>query len=140
VVLSTKRSLAEWQQQRQGGIDGEVELRPLILLPPRDWLYARCDERFERMFEGGAIAEVERLLARQLNPSLPVMNAIGVREIAGFLSGDLSREEAIAAGRQATRRYAKRQYTWFAHQTPADWSRYREPVDERALEQLEASA
>jgi tRNA dimethylallyltransferase len=140
VVLSTKRSLAEWQQQRQGGIDGEVELRPLILLPPRDWLYARCDERFERMFEGGAIAEVERLLARQLNPSLPVMNAIGVREIAGFLSGDLSREEAIAAGRQATRRYAKRQYTWFAHQTPADWPRYREPVDQRALELLEASA
>jgi tRNA dimethylallyltransferase len=140
VVLSTGRRLNEWQEQPKGGIADSVELRPLILLPPRDWLYARCDERFDRMFDGGAIAEVKRLLARQLNPSLPVMRAIGVREIAGFLSGDLSREEAIAAGRQATRRYAKRQYTWFTHQPPADWPRYREPVDERALELLQASA
>ena len=84
VVLSTGRTLGEWQEQREGGIGGEVELRPLILLPPRDWLYARCDERFARMIEQGAVEEVEALLARKLNPNLPVMRAIGVREIVGL--------------------------------------------------------
>jgi len=138
--LSTGRSLAQWQRERRGGIGDAVALRPLILLPPRDWLYARCDERFAGMFESGAIDEVEALLARGLNPNLPVVRAIGVREIAAYLSGDLSREEAIAAGQQATRRYAKRQYTWFARQPPADWPRFREIPDESALELLASSA
>ena len=124
VVVSTGKPLSEWQQDRSGGISGEVALRPLILLPPRDWLYARCDERFAKMFDGGAIGEVEALLARSLNPNLPVLRAIGVREIGQYLSGELTREQAIAAGQQATRRYAKRQYTWFAHQPPADWPRF----------------
>jgi tRNA dimethylallyltransferase len=135
VILSTGRTLAEWQKQRQGGIDDQVELRPLILLPPRDWLYARCDDRFERMFEGGAIEEVVTLLARNLNPNLPIMRAIGVPEIAAYLQGDLTREQAIAAGQQATRRYAKRQYTWFAHQPPAEWPRFAEPLDETTMGQ-----
>jgi tRNA dimethylallyltransferase len=144
VFLSTGRALAEWQKQRAGGIGGDVELRPLILLPPRDWLYARCDERFARMFDGGAIEEVEALLARGLDPSVPIMRAIGVAQVAAFLRGELTREEAIAAGQQATRRYAKRQYTWFAHQPPADWPRFTEPLERealpRALELLGASA
>jgi tRNA dimethylallyltransferase len=129
VILSTGRTLAEWQKQREGGIATEVELRPLILLPPRDWLYARCDERFVRMFDGGAVEEVERLLAGNLNPNLPILRAIGVPAIAAYLGGELSRAQAIAAGQQATRRYAKRQYTWFAHQPPADWPRFRDAVD-----------
>ncbi|MFL6752839.1 MAG: tRNA (adenosine(37)-N6)-dimethylallyltransferase MiaA [Sphingomicrobium sp.] len=133
VVLSTGRRLSEWQKEREGGIAGAVALRPLILLPSRAWLYARCDERFVRMFAGGAVAEVEALLARKLSPTLPIMRTIGVREIAGFIRGELSREEAIAAGSQATRRYAKRQYTWFAHQPPADWPRLTEPLDQAPI-------
>jgi tRNA dimethylallyltransferase len=129
VILSTGRTLAEWHKQREDGIGGEVELKPLILLPPRKWLYARCDERFAHMIEEGAVAEVEALLARHLNPNLPVMRAIGVREIGAYLRGDMSLDEAVAAGRQATRRYAKRQYTWFAHQPPADWPRFKEALD-----------
>jgi tRNA dimethylallyltransferase len=144
VFLSTGRALAEWHKQRAGGIGGDVKLRPLILLPPRDWLYARCDERFARMFDGGAIEEVGALLARNLDPDLSIMRAIGVREIAAYLHGERSREDAIAAGQLATRRYAKRQYTWFAHQTPADWPRFTEPLEgeafPRALELLGASA
>ena len=124
VVLSTGRGLSEWQRERTGGIADAIELRPLVLLPPRDWLFTRCDERFARMMDLGAVDELRRLLARGLNPSLPVMRAIGVREIAAMLGGELSREQAVAAGQQATRRYAKRQYTWFAHQPPADWSRF----------------
>ena len=129
MILSTGRTLAEWQKQREGGIAGEVELRPLILLPPRKWLYARCDERFAQMIDQGAVAEVEALLARKLNPNLPVMRAIGVRELSRYLLGEIPLDEAVAAGQQATRRYAKRQYTWFAHQPPADWPRFKEALD-----------
>jgi tRNA dimethylallyltransferase len=128
VVLSTGRTLAEWQCERTGGIGNAADLHPLILLPPRAWLYARCDERFARMIEQGAIEEVKRLLARGLDSDLPVMRAIGVREMAAFLNGALTIEEAVAAGQQATRRYAKRQYTWFAHQPPGGWPRFTGPL------------
>jgi tRNA dimethylallyltransferase len=129
VILSTGRTLGEWQRQREGGIAAEFELLPLILLPPRKWLYARCDERFAHMIDGGATSEVEALLARKLNRNLPVMRAIGVAELSAYLLGTRSLDDAIAAGSQATRRYAKRQYTWFAHQPPADWPRFKEPLD-----------
>ena len=129
VILSSGRTLAEWQKERSGGIGGTVEFRALILLPPRKWLYARCDERFAHMIDQGAVAEVEALLARKLNPNLPVMRGIGVRELSRYLAGEISLDEAVSAGRQATRRYAKRQYTWFAHQPPPDWPRFQEPLD-----------
>jgi tRNA dimethylallyltransferase len=128
VVLSTGRTLAEWQKQRAGGIANSVDLCPLILLPPRRWLYARCDERFVHMIDQGAVSEVEALLARRLNPNLPVMRAIGVPELSRYLLAEISLDEAIAAGQQATRRYAKRQYTWFAHQPPTDWPRFQEAL------------
>ncbi len=129
VILSTGRTLTEWQRDREGGIAGEVELRPLILLPPRKWLFARCDERFAHMIDSGAVTEVEALLARKLNPNLPVMRAIGVRELSAYLLGEASLDDAVTAGQQATRRYGKRQYTWFANQPPPDWPRFREPLD-----------
>jgi tRNA dimethylallyltransferase len=133
VVLSSGRPLAEWQMRREGGIGGRITLQPLVLLPPRGWLYRRCDERFATMVGQGAAEEVAALLARKLDPELPVMRGIGVREIAAWLHGELTREEAIAAGQQATRRYAKRQYTWFAHQPPQEWPRFLEALDESAV-------
>jgi tRNA dimethylallyltransferase len=129
VILSTGRTLAEWQKERESGIGDRVELRAIILLPPRKWLYARCDERFARMIEEGAVTEVEALLGRKLNPNLPVMRAIGVRQISSYLLDEHSLDEAVMAGQQATRRYAKRQYTWFAHQPPAAWPRFKEALD-----------
>ena len=143
VVKCTSRPLKVWQSEREGGIGGKVALHPLILFPPHDWLYQRCDRRFAAMIEEGAIDEVDRLLARKLDPHLAVMRAIGVPQIAAFLRGDTSREAMVAAGQQATRRYAKRQYTWFAHQPPADWPRFAEPLEgpalDRALALLAAS-
>jgi tRNA dimethylallyltransferase len=73
------------------------------------------------------------LLARRLNPMLPAMRAIGVREIAALLGGELSREEGAGGGADATRQYAKRQYTWFSRQPPADWPRFAGPLDCRGL-------
>jgi len=69
------------------------------------------------------VEEVEALLTRGLAPALPVMRAIGVPEIAAWLRNETSKDEMIAAGQQATRNYAKRQYTWFRRQPPAAWPR-----------------
>ncbi len=124
VVRSTGHPLAFWQERREGGIADQVELHPAILLPPREALYPRCDARFAGMFDGGAQVEVAALLARTLDPALPVMRAIGVSEIARFLAGETSRAEALAAGAQATRNYAKRQFTWLKHQFPGEWHRH----------------
>ena len=123
VVRSTGQILAHWQSRKEGGIQDDIDLHPLILLPDRDWLYERCDRRFVQMLASGAIKEVEALLSRNLNPDLPVLRAIGVPEIAALVKGELSRTEAITAGQQSTRNYAKRQYTWFRRQPPEDWPR-----------------
>lgn len=123
VVRSTGRPLADWQAEREGGIGDAVRVSAVVLMPDRPWLYERCDRRFAAMWQHGAIEEVRALLARRLDPELPVMRAIGVREIAAFLSGDMDAESAIASGQQATRNYAKRQYTWLRHQMPATWPR-----------------
>jgi tRNA dimethylallyltransferase len=129
VVRATGRSLLHWQTQRIGGIGDRVALHPAILLPDRQALYRRCDRRFAHMLEAGAVAEVEALLARDLDPALPVMRAIGVPEIAGYLHGDWPLKEAEARGAQATRNYAKRQFTWLRHQPPPAWPRWEiEPV------------
>jgi tRNA dimethylallyltransferase len=124
VVRSTGRGLKAWQAERLGGISERIALHPAILLPPRTALYARCDRRFTAMLGTGAIAEVEALLARNLHPALPVMRAIGVPEIAGYLRGEWPLDEAQARGAQATRNYAKRQFTWLRHQPPPQWPRY----------------
>lgn len=131
VVRSTGHPLAHWQKQLSGGIADSIDLAPLILLPERQWLYKRCDLRFELMWNGGAIAEVEALLARNLADDMPVMRAIGVPEIAMFCRGELAQHEAIASGQQATRRYAKRQYTWQNNQNPGSWPRvtYENSID-----------
>lgn len=136
VVRSTGRTLAEWQEAREGGIAGDIALAPLILLPPRDWLRERCDRRLVRMFDAGAVEEVEALLARGLDPDLPAMRAIGVPQIAAFLRGETGRGEALEQAQAATRQYAKRQYTWFRHQPPADWPRHEESLNIDSINNL----
>ena len=124
VVRSTGRPLAAWHAQREGGIGGAVDLRALVLLPDRKELMRRCDTRLAAMFGDGAVEEVAALIARADVPAdAPVRRAIGVPEIAAMLGGTLSRDEALARAQLATRRYAKRQYTWFRHQPPTDWQR-----------------
>ena len=123
VVRSTGKPLAHWQSRRTGGIGDEVALAPLVLTADRAWLSERCDRRFAQMLDRGAIEEVDALLARRLDPALPAMRAIGVREISAWLLGERTRDEAVAAGQLATRQYAKRQATWLRHQAPARWPR-----------------
>ena len=79
------------------------------------------------------------LLTRDLDSALPVMRAIGVRELTPYLRGEISLPEAVEAGRLATRQYAKRQYTWFRNQSPSDWPRILTKIDDQALGQLATS-
>ncbi len=124
VVRSTGRPLAAWQSERHGGIADRINLTPLILLPDRADLTRRIDARAEAMLDGGALDEVAALLARTDIPDdAPIRRAIGVPEVAALLAGRTTRDEALERLRLATRRYAKRQYTWFRHQPPATWPR-----------------
>lgn len=124
VVRATGRPLADFQRDATGGIAGSVRLAPLILLPDRDLLTERCDARAAAMLAGGARAEVAALLARRDVPAdAPVRRAIGVSEVAALLAGAADEAETLAAIRLATRRYAKRQYTWLRHQPPPAWLR-----------------
>ncbi len=129
VVRSTGKPLDHWQQHKTGGIGDDIVLHPLVQLPSREWLYRRCDLRFDEMIDHGAREEVERLVARALPPNLPVMRAIGVSDIAAWLAGEISREEAVERAKTATRQYAKRQYTWFRNQSPAGWPRIEETLN-----------
>ena len=124
VVRSTGRTLTRWQEERIGGIGERIALAAIVLLPDRDWLWARCDSRAATMLAGGARAEVSALLARsEIAPEAPIRRAIGVREVASTLSGEISQKQAVDAVALATRQYAKRQYTWFRNQPPASWHR-----------------
>src|SRR5262249_31593122 len=90
----------------------------VALMPERQALYAACDARFRGMVELGAVEEVRALLALGLDPGLPAMKAVGVRELGALLAGRSSLEGAVAAAQQSTRRYAKRQVTWLRQQVP----------------------
>jgi tRNA dimethylallyltransferase len=136
VVRSTGRPLRQWQAQKTGGIGGRIALAPLLLLPDRHWLMARCDARFEAMIAGGAMAEVAALLARALPGDAPVMRAIGVRAIADHIAGHIDVATMADRAKTDTRRYAKRQYTWFAHQPPHDWARATETEYDDALARI----
>jgi tRNA dimethylallyltransferase len=136
VVRSTGRALADWQADKVGGIAETVRLVPMILLPPRDWLFTRCDARFDAMLQQGGIEEVQALIARDLDPALPVMRAIGVREIAATLAAPEALESQTALAKIATRQYAKRQFTWFRNQLPPTWPRHDEQLDDDTVNNL----
>lgn len=121
VAIATGKSLTAWQTETTPAL-AEGTWRGLVMDLPRAELYDRCDARFSAMVENGALDEVRAMEARGLAPPLPALKAVGYRELAAHLRGETSLEEALDAARQETRRYAKRQMTWFRNQTP-DWER-----------------
>ena len=127
VIRSTGRPIADWRRERVGGIGDRIDLIATILLPPRDWLNERIDRRFAAMVDAGAMAEVATLIAREDVPlDAPIRRAIGMPELAAAALSEISLDDAIARASLATRQYAKRQYTWFRNQPPADWTRTEE--------------
>jgi tRNA dimethylallyltransferase len=134
VVAATGRPLGEWQRAQDAA--GAPSAAAVVLLPPRAALYRACDARFLAMMEQGALGEAETLLARRLDPALPAMKAVGLRELGAFLAGRVTRAAAIAQAQQATRRYAKRQYTWFNHQLKEGRGVTKLVIDEQFSESL----
>jgi tRNA dimethylallyltransferase len=118
VVEATGRSLTDWHRDGLPPLLPPGTFRALFLAPDRDTLYARIDARFDAMLAAGALAEVARLAARQLDSLLPAMKAHGVPALLAHLKGEITLEQAAEIGRADTRHYAKRQFTWFRHQLP----------------------
>ena len=121
VHAATGAPLSDWQQTGEPALPREA-WTAVALEPPRETLYARCDARLEAMVRDGALQEVEALAARGLDSTLPAMKAVGVRELAAYLRGEVSLAEALDCAQRETRRYAKRQLTWTRNQM-ADWPR-----------------
>ncbi|AWN51186.1 tRNA (adenosine(37)-N6)-dimethylallyltransferase MiaA [Methylobacterium sp. 17Sr1-1] len=121
VLTATGRPIATYHHARRPGPIAGLACRKLFLTPDREVLRARIDARFLAMMAAGALDEVRALAARDLDPMLPVMRAHGVPGLIAHLRGTLSYDEAVARGQADTRRYAKRQVTWFRHQAGAEW-------------------
>ncbi len=118
VFTATGQSLATFQTKRAPALLDPAHCLCLFLSPARDWVYERIDTRFEAMIATGALDEVAQLAARQLDPALPVMRALGVSGLSAYLRGELSLTEAITQAQAQSRQYAKRQFTFIRHQLP----------------------
>lgn len=116
VYNATEKPLSYWQTVPPCPPFPNAEYSVIKTELSREALYAQCNARFVHMVENGAIEEVRTLLSLGYNAALPIMRAVGVRELARYLRGELSLEDAITQAQQATRNYAKRQITWFRHQ------------------------
>jgi tRNA dimethylallyltransferase len=121
VVLATGRALSDWHAQKTTPLLDPAQTVKLFVSPDRAELYARIDARFDAMLTAGALAEVKKLAARQLDPQVPAMKAHGVRWLVQHLEGRITLQEASQYAKLDVRHYAKRQYTWFRHQL-ADWT------------------
>lgn len=112
VYRQTSRPLSAWQNDPpRGKLSGNAF--NFFIAPDRALLYERIDRRFAEMWDQGALDEVAALIERQLDPKLPIMKAVGVPQIADYLAGTCDKATALAEAQKQSRRYAKRQFTFF---------------------------
>ncbi len=123
VFEATGRSILDFQSRKGPMIIDPAKAGKFVVLPDRAVLRERINRRFENMFDQGAVAEVEALLKQDPSDDMPVMKAIGVREIADMLAGRLSEADVVERSSALTRQYAKRQMTWFRNQMDDSWRR-----------------
>ena len=120
VLEATGRSLADWQKEERQAPPSEWNFEIHKIIPERETLYARCNERFEWMVDNGALEEVEefdqRLQSGEVKDGVPLTKALGFKELRAYLRGEMSKEDAIEKSQALTRNYAKRQTTWFRNQ------------------------
>ncbi len=134
VYTATGRPLSAFHASRSGAVLDPATCVAVFLEPDREVLRQRIDARFDAMMAAGAREEVEALMQRLIDPALPAMRAHGVPGLIRAFRNEISVEEAVAIGKADTRRYAKRQHTWFRHQAPAfDWVRV-EDAEGRVME------
>lgn len=118
VWLATGKPFSSYKDMRSRPILGQGEWLGVALTPPRAKLYARIDRRFHAMLVEGAMDEAKALVARALDPGLPVMKAHGMPWLAAYIRGEIKAETAAMHASRDTRRYAKRQFTWIGRQFP----------------------
>ncbi len=116
VLEATGTGLAEWRRATAPPLLPLDRTMAIALTPPRPWLHARCDARFDAMLNEGVLDEVADVMALGLDPSLPGMKAAGAPDLMAHLAGQLSLDQAVTRAKTATRRYAKRQLTWMRNQ------------------------
>ena len=120
VWLDTGIKLSDWHQKPMIKKLPEAEFFIIKICPSADELDERCYIRFDKMINEGAVQEVQRLLELHLPNTLPAMKALGVPELARYLKGECSLEQAVEEAKLHTRQYAKRQRTWFKNKLKAD--------------------
>lgn len=120
VLEATGQSLADWQELEREGPPEHWHFEIETIIPERKILYDRCNIRFEWMIENGALEEIEAFQARidsgEVTDGVPVTKALGFKPMRRYLRGEISKDEAITLSQGETRRYAKRQTTWFRNQ------------------------
>lgn len=112
VLAATGRSLADWQAVPGAPLIDVSACEKIVVMPAREALFQRADARFDAMVAAGALAEVRSLVMHELDPTLPVMRALGVRHLIHHAIGQTTLEDAVASAKQDTRHYIKRQLTW----------------------------
>jgi tRNA dimethylallyltransferase len=120
VLLLTRRPLSSWFEEARDPLEG-YRVAKLGLDPPRPALYSRLDARTERMFSGGLIAEIERVLSLGFPQGSKAFEAHGYRQGLQLFRGELTLDGAVDSVRRNTRRYAKRQWTWFRGDPEVKW-------------------
>ncbi|PJF10956.1 tRNA (adenosine(37)-N6)-dimethylallyltransferase MiaA [Pseudorhodobacter sp. MZDSW-24AT] len=120
VLQATGRGLAAWQADTPAPLIPRAKAEAVVLRPDVAWLNARIDRRFDQMMDQGALEEA-RAEAPFWQPERPSARAIGAPELIAHLRGDLTRAQAIAAAKLASRQYAKRQRTWMRNRM-RDWT------------------
>jgi tRNA dimethylallyltransferase len=118
VFAATGQSLSSFQGTRAEPLLDRRGCLCLFIAPPRAALHAAIDKRFDQMVAAGALAEVDALRRREIDPTLPVMRAHGVPHLIALLEGRINLEEAARLGKRDTRAYVKRQFTFARHQLP----------------------
>ncbi len=120
VLKATGRSLTGWHREGMPPLVDNASAAKIFLTVERAELVSRIESRFDAMLAAGALEEVRVLAERKLDPLLPAMKAHGVPWLIRHLNGEITLEEAAAGAKMDTRRYAKRQHTWFRNQL-SDW-------------------
>jgi tRNA dimethylallyltransferase len=131
VAEETEKPLSAWQANTKPVIPRGY-WRSCVLLPPRDQLYERINLRFDNMVDDHGLDEVRKLLKRDLPRDLPVMRAIGVKTVLEHFSGKHDLDTGIELAKRDTRRFAKRQMTWFRGQAP-NWPKIENNSDKEAF-------
>ena len=114
VFLQTKKNMSHWYKKpREGSI--KKNIYSFLINLERKLIYKRCEYRFDYMLENGAIEEVKKLHDLNIDRSLPISKSLGVRWLLSYLDKKISFEDAVSLSKRDTRRYVKRQITWFSH-------------------------